>query len=349
VPESDQARPPDDAIQQRSDTPRINEHGEITREPVSRRPEPPRRRRREEEGYGEQAPNGLATASLVLGLLSFPCSFGLFTSIPAIITGILALRKVSRGQGQVGGKGSAIAGLVLGCLGLLVIPTMFLAISRVRQASTRVQDQNNLKQMALAMHNHHDTYGTFPAATAYRTKDGKPGLSWRVALLPFVEQSNLYRQFKLDESWDSPHNIQLLALMPKVYLQPGQAIDRQGLTHYQVLVGPGTVFEPLPGQDFRGPRFPGMPEKGLTIPSITDGTSNTILIATAARPVPWTKPEDLPFDPNSPLPALGGQLSAGFNVALADGSTRWLPSQTPEPTLRLLITRNDGQMIPNFP
>ncbi|HMF14410.1 MAG TPA: sigma-70 family RNA polymerase sigma factor, partial [Gemmataceae bacterium] len=104
----------------------------------------------------------------------------------------------------------------------------------------RLQSRDNLKQIALAMHNWHDTYGTFPAAATYR-KDGKPLLSWRVALLPFLEQDNLYKQFRLDEPWDSAHNKKLLARMPEIYLVPGQ--EANNATFYQVFVGPSTMFE----------------------------------------------------------------------------------------------------------
>ena len=70
------------------------------------------------------------------------------------------------------------------------------------------------------MHNYHDTYGTFPPAA---TTDGadKPLLSWRVAILPFLEQQPLYEQFHLDEPWDSPHNKTLIEQMPQVYAIPG--------------------------------------------------------------------------------------------------------------------------------
>ena len=164
--------------------------------------------------------------------------------------------------------------------------------------------------------------------------NAKPLLSWRVAILPWIEQDALYKQFHLNEPWDSEHNKKLLAQMPAVYAAPGLKDREGGRTYYQAVVGTGAAFEP---------------RRQLRLPDFLDGTSNTLCIAEAAVPVPWTKPEDLPFDPNGPLPPLGRQSSAGFNVALADGSTRWLPNQTPERTLRLLITRNDGQMVPNLP
>src|SRR5262249_9824867 len=111
-------------------------------------------------------------------------------------------------------------------------------------AKARRQSINNLKEIALGMHNYHDTFGFFPASAIY-SKAGKPLLSWRVALLPFLNQDNLYKQFHLDEPWDSEHNKKLLDKMPDIFRVPGQK-DKNG-TFYQVFVGEGTMFEQLKG------------------------------------------------------------------------------------------------------
>src|SRR5262249_54155708 len=88
------------------------------------------------------------------------------------------------------------------------------AVQKVRMAAGNAQGQNNLKQIALAMHNYNDAYnGKLPAHAIY-SKDGKkPLLSWRVAILPFIEQDNLYQQFHLDEPWDSEHNKKLIPML----------------------------------------------------------------------------------------------------------------------------------------
>ena len=86
-------------------------------------------------------------------------------------------------------------------------------------AARRAQSMNNLKQFALAMHNYHDTNGKFPAASSF-DKDGKPLLSWRVHVLPYLEQAELYKQFHLDEPWDSEHNKKLIEKMPNVLASP---------------------------------------------------------------------------------------------------------------------------------
>jgi hypothetical protein len=338
-----------DRDQPRSQEAPCNEQIQSRSAPLPLDPDEIGRENRRPFGGVAQATSGLATGSLVCGVLSFPLFLGLLTGIPAIILAILALRKIGQSKGQLGGKGSAIAGLVLGCIGLVTVPVMLFAVERVRDASARVQDSTNLKEIGIAFHNHNDTYGYCPAATAYRTKDGKPGLSWRVAILPFIEQDNLYKQFHFDEPWDSPHNLKLLPLMPKTYLMPGEK-QEAGLTHYQVFVGPaGSGLTPFAPKEQREQQqrwhmgFVGIPapEPGPRIPAnFQNGTSNTILIATARDPVPWTKPDDLPYDPNKPLPPLGGRFRGGFNVCFADGAPRWIDNRTPETTLRSAI---DGQ------
>jgi uncharacterized protein (TIGR03067 family) len=167
------------------------------------------------------------------------------------------------------------------------------------------QGINNLKQIGLAMHNYHDTYNAFPLHAIY-SKDGKtPMLSWRVAILPYVEEIELYRQFKLDEPWDSANNKKLVARMPKLYAAGGPK-DGDGMTHYQVVTGPGTPFD-------------GSKKVGLR--DLVAGSANTIMVVEAKDPVIWSKPADLtlPKDKGK-LPALGGLRKEGFYAVLFDGS-----------------------------
>jgi Protein of unknown function (DUF1559) len=196
--------------------------------------------------------------------------------------------------------------------------------------------------MALAMHNYNDEYGHLPPA-AIRDSYGNPLLSWRVAILPYVEQDDLHKQFHLDEPWDSSHNLELVRLMPKIYYSPAQPqMPAEGQTYYRAFVGPGTAFE----------------RDGLKIPiDFPDGTHNTFLVIEASDPVPWTKPDELKYYPDQPVPSLGGifhnegwlarqrNLNNGFNVALADGAVKWFPRNTPEATIRAYITRNGGEKI----
>jgi hypothetical protein len=216
---------------------------------------------------------------------------------------------------------------------LLTSPEPFLH-SSMRDAVARIQLQNNLKQVTLAMHNYAgDNGGRLPPAAVY-SKDGRPLLSWRVLLLPYIECETLYREFHLDEPWDSPHNLRLLPRMPKTYYPPAGPIDGQPTrTHLQIFVGKGTAFERTDGVDF--------------VNDFLDGSSNTILVVEAAQAVRWTKPEDLHYDPDRPLPLLGVLSPESFNVGMADCSARTVSRKVSERTLRNAITRNDGQVLGN--
>ncbi|MFP6674634.1 MAG: DUF1559 domain-containing protein, partial [Pirellulaceae bacterium] len=168
---------------------------------------------------------GQATASLILGLLT-PFCFSFLTGIPALILGVIALQKISRSGGQLKGQGMAITGVVTGGAGTLfscmLLPALLLpAVQSAREAARQQVSLNNMKQIGFAMNVHHDLHGAFPAAGSV---DGDSaaglGLSWRVHLLPILDQSALYNQFHLDEPWDSPHNKSLLPMMPELYQSP---------------------------------------------------------------------------------------------------------------------------------
>jgi hypothetical protein len=205
-------------------------------------------------------------------------------------------------------------------------------IAQAPISSRRLQSQNNLKQLAIAMHNYHDTYGYFPPAMV-KSKSGEPLYSWRVAILPFIEADAAWRQFKLDEPWDSPNNKRLLSLMPRTFATPGAKKDEPYTTHYQLLVGGGAMFDA---------------QQPTRISHIPDGLSNTIMIVEAEEAVPWSKPADLTYSPKEPLPKFGGIFKNGFNAAGADGAVHFIPNKTPPDTLHALITRSGGEPI-GFP
>ncbi len=204
-----------------------------------------------------------------------------------------------------------------------------------RARARRTLSVNHLKQLALAMHNYHDAYKSFPAV-GNADASGKLLLSWRVHVLPFVEQMPLYKQFHLNEPWDSEHNRKLIEKMPEVFRCPASKLkQKQGLATYRVVSGEGTVF---PGRE------------GIPIKEIKDGTSNTIMFVEVddEHAVIWTKPEGLPFDPKNPAKGLGGQFKGGFNVAMCDGSVRFTSKNIDPGILRLLLLRNDGKPVPQF-
>ncbi len=210
-----------------------------------------------------------------------------------------------------------------------IIAVVAPAIQKMRAAASRSVAQNNLKQLGLAMHNYHDTHRKFPPQATY-DKQGRPLLSWRVHLLPYIEQNELYKQFKLDEPWDSPHNKKLIAKMPMTFRSPNSNAG-PGKTTYLVPLGKRTIF------GVKG---------GCRIRDITDGTSNTILIVEADDKfaVPWTKPEDLKYDPKNPKAAFQNQ-KRGFNAAFADGSVRFISQAIDAKVLRALFTRNGEEVV----
>jgi hypothetical protein len=130
---------------------------------------------------------------------------------------------------------------------------------------SRIDSRNNLKQIALAVHNYADTYGVLPSD--FTDDEGQPLLSWRVALLPFMEQSDLYREFKRDEAWDSPHNIKLLARMPKIYSVVDDASEMPERGNAPETLGAGGKMRgvgSMPGGPARGRVFPGGPAAPAT-------------------------------------------------------------------------------------
>jgi hypothetical protein len=204
------------------------------------------------------------------------------------------------------------------------------ALAMAAVAARRQQSANNLKQLALALHNYDSAIGHLPPQ-AICDKSGKPLLSWRVEVLPYVEADNLYREFRRDEPWDSDHNKKLIEKMPKVFALADSEAEKAHETHYQGFAGPGAVFDG---------------KTGIKITDVTDGTSNTILLVEAAKPVPWTKPEDVPFDNGKLGPRVGGVFQDGFHAAMCDGSVRFfaLPVKSEE-TLRAAVTRAGGEVI----
>ncbi|MBI3411099.1 MAG: DUF1559 domain-containing protein [Planctomycetes bacterium] len=197
--------------------------------------------------------------------------------------------------------------------------------------------ENNLKQLGLAMHNFHSIYGKLPPqgfSGDVKFSNTKPLLSWRVAVLPFIEEDKLYREFKLNEAWDSPHNIKLLGRMPAVFQAVGGQPKKDGHTLLQVVTGPGTAYPTATAT----PIFP---------KSFPDGTSNTILIVEAAEPLQWTKPADFMIDvtkvTEGSVPKLGGFRLDGFFANLADGSVRFIERpRTSDKTIRQAFNPADG-------
>lgn len=207
----------------------------------------------------------------------------------------------------------------------VVMDAVIAGLKAAKGGAAAADDSNNLKDIALAWHNYHDVHKSLPPQTV-----GK-GLSWRVAILPYIEQDQLYKQFKLDEPWDSEHNKKLIPLMPKIYAGAGKA--EPGFTFYQTFVGKKTINAD--------------PKKGFGFARIIDGTSKTIIIAEAPKAVAWTKPDDINITDTEPI-VLGGANPKFTLAAYADGSIHRLPRDLDDGILRLLIDPADRKVIPNF-
>ena len=230
---------------------------------------------------------------------------------------------------------------VLGCL-------LAVGVDNVWEAAER--SKCNLSGVGHAFLSYKNAHGGLPPAVVY-DKGGTPLHSWRVLLLPYLSEEDLYKEFRLDEPWDSPHNLALLPRMPEVYAPPGRKASRVPPHHtvLHVFVGKGTAFEPRRRQeDATGQRpdtvEPFKPPVALKVPGdFPRGASNTLLFVEAGEPVPWTKPQELAYDPDGLLPDLRPLFRGGIRACMADGSRRFIPKDTPEADLRALISRNGGE------
>ncbi len=209
----------------------------------------------------------------------------------------------------------------------LVLP----AVQAAREAARRMASTNNMKQIALAMHNFAQASKTFPPA--YKAgADGKPLLSWRVLILPFLGEMELFQQFHLDEPWDSEHNKQLIARMPNAYRNPSSSVAAEGRTNYLTVRNEMSLF---PGG------------KPVSFGEVTDGLSNTILTVEVpdAKAVIWTKPDDFEYDADNPLNGLLGMRPGGFLIGLADGSVRFMTAVLDPAVLKALFTRSGAETV----
>lgn len=189
----------------------------------------------------------------------------------------------------------------------------------------RPDSKLNLKRIMLALHTYHEVHSHFPPAVVMGP-DGKTPHSWRVELLPYLNQQELYNQYRMDEPWDSAHNLKIADTEVPVFHFPGS--DKPANSSYFVVVGDGTAF----GN-----------KQGTPIRDITDGTSNTIAVVEAKRDIPWTRPEDISYD-GKKLPQFGGFHTGGYHVGVFDGSVKFISKRIDQETLKLLLLITDGEL-----
>lgn len=199
------------------------------------------------------------------------------------------------------------------------------------------QVARNLDRIGYAIYKHLDAHLAYPGS-AICDAAGKPLLSWRVAILPYLDEKALYDEFKLDEPWDGPHNRKLLDRMPKVYAVPGDPSAARHETCFRALTGEKAAFPPPRPQS-------GPVSKGRKLFDIVDGTMHTLGVVEATESVPWTKPEELACDPGKPLPKLGGRFKGGFYGLFLDGRVAFLSRDINEKTLRNVFDPFDGVVI----
>jgi len=243
--------------------------------------------------------------------------------------GVTAVRRTKDGLETTARH--SLPGQDIGASAPVMAALLLPAVSSAREAGRRAQCSNNLHQIALALLTYEETNKAFPPAYTV-DKKGKPLLSWRVHILPQMDERALYLQFHLDEPWDSEHNRKLIAAMPPLFRCPsGQPLP--GKTTYLTVRGKDTIF---PGS-----------EKGIGLAQIRDGTSYTILVVEAGdqSAVDWTRPDDFVPDPKQPTKGLLGHHPNGFNVAFADASIHFLSAAIDPNVLRALFTRNGGEPV----
>lgn len=216
--------------------------------------------------------------------------------------------------------------LMLPVIGIL-IALLFPAVNSAREASRRAMCRNNLKQIGLALLNYESTYGVLPPAYTVDA-NGQPLHSWRVLILPFLEQQSLYSQIDLNEPWNSPNNLQWATKMPPIFQCPSVKNQVPGLTCYAASTGPGRLFDGAHACKLR---------------EILDGMSNTIAVMESPTQVPWLDPlggaspgsQNLPTGPNGTHPG-------GVNVLFADGSVQFLDNNT-SPQMITAMQTIDGK------
>lgn len=302
---------------------------------------PSRRERDRYEDDFDDRPRGsnpIAVVALILGIMSFFCSFA--TGAPAIICGVVGLSKSNK-TGV--GKGLSIAGIVLGGSAgilstLLWIGLLLPAMQAVRVAAATSNSVNNLKQTGLGAHGYHDATVEFPTPHHRVNKtevvpaaEAANRLGWRFTILPYVEQQPLFTQYSASatQPWNSPANRPLATTTVRTYVDPIDAPTSD--TRYRVLVGPGTVFDPA---------F----DRGVKLQEITDGSSNTIFAVETADLVPWPQNKEVPFSPNAAFPAVGHPARNSVLVVLADGSVRSVRKSNTQ-ALKAAATRNGGEVV----
>ena len=243
-------------------------------------------------------------------------------------------------------SGSMTLVSVLVTVGVVVLLTALLirATTSHPRGARRAQCMNHTKQIVLALHCYHDTHKTFPPA--YTTdENGKPMHSWRVLILPFIEETGDWERYDYDQPWDSPHNLAVAETIPGFYQCPSSSSSSTD-TNYMVITGPGTLFEGTEAKTMRH--------------MARDGISNTaIVVEVAESGVLWTQPIDVDIEafargkvsPEDNLQTAGVSVAPSsyhpgiIVVGFADGRVDTVSEETDPKVLRAMATISGGEPI----
>lgn len=226
---------------------------------------------------------------------------------------------------------------LLALLGALALCWLLMPAVSSGPSAPRAQCKNNLKQILIALHAYHDANGAFPPAYV-ADKKGRPLYSWRVLILPYIDERPLYDKFHLDEPWDSPNNLPLSQVPLDVFHCPSDKDNQNAATtNYLAVVGPTAAW---------------LGEKPVSKKDISDSLERTIHVAEVVNTgILWAEPRDL-YVNQMPL-EVNGTHGLGIsshhkecaNVGFCDGGVRILKNDLHPETLRQLIDRSDGQPI----
>lgn len=187
-----------------------------------------------------------------------------------------------------------------------------------------------MMSIGLALHNYYSAHERFPSVSTYKSKPRQ--LSWRVDLLPYLDQSALWKEFHFDEPWDSAHNKKLIPRMPEVFRCPqSKHALTSGLSNFALPVHEKAMWSKNWEAEF---------------PGITDGTSNTIMTVEVRDELAqvWTQPTPFEIDMVEPQKQLGGHFGSNILIGAGDGSVRVLGPDGFK-NLPALLTRSGGEAI----
>lgn len=283
---------------------------------------------------------GLLALTTVIGITLIPVSiWGADGIVGSVLLALLFVCWLAVWKFEVGlfTKLLLWSGLLLVFLAVIIPP-----VGHPRRPSVRAQCLNNMRQLALACHNYHSAYGRLPPPFTV-DDDGKPLHSWRVLILPFIEEQALYEDLDLTKPWNDPVNMKHAHRMPDIFLCPTHGPTSAGRfahvkTPYVAVVGKETIWDPTAG--------------GLTFNSVKDGSSNTIMfVESDAHQVHWMSPMDFKFsdivamNEKGETDMISSNHQGGSNVVLADGSACFVLDTVKAADIRAASTIQGGEVV----